>query len=150
MLNFLFSFLLLMLLIHLSHTQINSFIHCYVGVRKVTTLYDLELAICKNEGVGLFEELELGPLVRHPLVVHYFSVIPDVKKVFRITSEDIISYLHEYLKTHQGKEVKVEALLDFIAEKQSQTSREKLNVRIQSLGYVDECCFQIISIQTYP
>lgn len=115
--------------------KINSFIHCYVGVRKVTTLYDLELAICKNEGVGLFEELELGPLVRHPLVVHYFSVIPDVKEVFRITSEDIISYLHEYLKTHQGKEVKVEALLDFIAEKQSKTSREKLNVRIQSLGW---------------
>ncbi|KAL3507314.1 hypothetical protein ACH5RR_032696, partial [Cinchona calisaya] len=114
--------------------KINTFIHCYVGVRKVTTLYDLELAICKNEGVGLFDELELGPLVRHPLVIHYFSVSPDAKEVFRITSEDIISYLHEFLNTHRCKEVKVDELLDFIAEKRSNTSREKLNVRIQSLG----------------
>lgn len=97
----------------------------------------MELEICKNEGVGQFEELELGPLVRHPLVIHYFSVSSDIKEPFRITSEEIISYLHEFLNTHRGKEVKIDELLDFIAEKRSKTGREKLNVRIQSLGYVD-------------
>lgn len=35
-------------------------------VWKITTLSNLEMAICKNEGVQQFEELELGPLISHP------------------------------------------------------------------------------------
>lgn len=60
----------------------NAFIHCFVVVRRITILHDLELAICENE----------------------------------------------------GKEVKIEELLDFIAENRSLTGREKLNVRFQNLG----------------
>ncbi|CAK9136537.1 unnamed protein product [Ilex paraguariensis] len=114
--------------------KINAFIHCFVAARRITSLYDLEVAICQNEGVERFEELELGPLVRHPLVVHYFSVSSDMTEVFRITSEQIIYSLCEFRDTHTGKEIKMEELLDFIAEKRSVTGREKLGVRIQSLG----------------
>ena len=118
------------------HFQINAFIHCFVGVRRITSLYDLEVAICQNEGVGRFEELEMGPLVRHPLVVHYFSVSSDVTEVFRITTEEILSYLSELMNGHKGKEIKADDLLDFIAKKKAVEGREKLAVRIQSLGYV--------------
>ncbi|KAK9933157.1 hypothetical protein M0R45_020362 [Rubus argutus] len=52
----------------LTEGKINAFIHCFVGVRRITSLYDLEVAICKNEGIELFEELGLGPLLRNPLV----------------------------------------------------------------------------------
>ncbi|KAM7485827.1 hypothetical protein LguiA_001836 [Lonicera macranthoides] len=114
--------------------KINAFIHCFVGVRRITSLYDLEVAICQNEGVGQFEELEMGPLVRHPLVVHYFSVSSDVTEVFRITTEEIISYLSELMNDHKGKEIKADDLLDFIAKKKAVEGREKLAVRIQSLG----------------
>ncbi|KAF5941918.1 hypothetical protein HYC85_019560 [Camellia sinensis] len=106
------------------------------GVRRITSLYDLELAICNSEGVKQFEELELGPLVRHPLVVHYFSVSSDVTKVFKITSEEIISCLCEFMGTHDGEEIDVKEFLDFIAKKRSVTGWENLSVRIQSLGYV--------------
>lgn len=115
-------------------TQINIFIHCFVGVRRITTLHDLELAICENEGIENFLELDLGPLVRHPLVAHYFSVSSDIKDVFRITSEEIISCLHEFMTINPSKDVKTNELLDFIAEKRSLADREKLNVRIQNLG----------------
>ncbi|XP_057497767.1 protein NO VEIN-like [Actinidia eriantha] len=114
--------------------KINAFIHCFVAVQRITSLYDLEVAICKNEGVEQFEELELGPLVRHPLVVHYFSVSSDVTEVFKITTEEIISCLCEFMDTHKGKEIDAKEFLDFIAKKRSVTSREKLSVRIQSLG----------------
>ncbi|KAL3506423.1 hypothetical protein ACH5RR_031805 [Cinchona calisaya] len=120
---------------HLMVTEgkVNTFIHCHVGVRSITTLYDLELAVCENEGVEQFEELKLGPLVRQPLVKHYFSVGSDIKDACRITSKEIISYLYAILKTSFRKEVRIDELLDFISEKRS-TSREKLNVRIESLG----------------
>lgn len=119
-----------------SYMQINAFIHCFVAVQRITSLYDLEVAICKNEGVVQFEELELGPLVRHPLVMHYFSVSPDLTEVFKITSEEILSCLCEFTNTQKDKEIKVEEFLGFIAKKRSITGNEKLCVRIQSLGYV--------------
>ncbi|XP_035841835.1 protein NO VEIN isoform X2 [Helianthus annuus] len=114
--------------------KINAFINCFVGVRKITTLSDLETAICKNEGVQQFEELELGPLIRHPLVNHYFCVSSDSTGVFKISSQEILTFLVEFMDTHEGKEVKADELLDFIAKKLSVDSKEKLHVRIQSLG----------------
>lgn len=101
--------------------KINSFIHCFVGVRRITTLYELEKAICKDEGVGKFEELRLGPFLRHPLVLHYFSVNSEVTEVFKIKSEDIISFLSEFmdLDACSNKNITVEDFLDFISRKRS-------------------------------
>ncbi|PWA52322.1 hypothetical protein CTI12_AA456010 [Artemisia annua] len=113
--------------------KINTFINCFVEVWEIITLYDLETAICKNEGVNQYEELELGPLIRHPLVIHYFRVSSDSTGVFRISREEIINSLIEFVDTHQGVKVTVEKLLDFIAKKRSVDSKEKLHVRIQSL-----------------
>ncbi|KAI3716435.1 hypothetical protein L1987_67312 [Smallanthus sonchifolius] len=114
--------------------KINAFINCFVGVWKITTLSDLETEICKNEGVQQFEELELGPLIRHPLVNHYFCVSSDSTGVFKISSQEILTFLVEFMDTNIGKEVKADELLDFIAKKRSIDSKEKLHVRIQSLG----------------
>lgn len=116
--------------------KINSFIHCFVGVRRITTLYELEKAICKDEGVGKFEELRLGPFLRHPLVLHYFSVNSEVTEVFKIKSEDIISFLSEFmdLDACSNKNITVEDFLDFISRKRSVTKREMLGIRVQNLG----------------
>lgn len=123
--------------------KVNAFIHCFVAVRRITSLYDLDVAICKSEGIEQFEELELGPLVRHPLAMHYFSVSSDVAEVHRITSEEIISYLFEFMDT-QKRKLKVDAFLDFIAKKQSVSNREKLCVRIQNLRYVNAIFYLFI------
>ncbi|XP_071735691.1 protein NO VEIN-like [Rutidosis leptorrhynchoides] len=114
--------------------KINAFINCFVGVWKITTLFDLETAICKNEGVQLFEELELGPLIRHPLINHYFCVRSNSTGVFKISGQEILQFLVEFMDTHKGKEVKADELLDFIATKRSVETKEQLHVRIQSLG----------------
>lgn len=116
--------------------KINAFIHCFVAVRRITSLYDLEVAICESEGIAQFEELGLGPLVRQPLAVHYFSVTSDVIEVYRITTEEIISYLSEFIDTHKKKDIKVDTFLDFICEKKSVSGRQKLCVRAQNFGYV--------------
>nr|GEZ04120.1 histidine kinase-, DNA gyrase B-, and HSP90-like ATPase family protein [Tanacetum cinerariifolium] len=112
---------------------INTFINCFVEVWEIITLYDLETAICKNEGVNQYEELELGPLIQHPLVIRYFRVSSDSTGVFKISREEIVDYLIEFMDTHKGIKVGVEKLLDFIAKKRSVDSKEKLHVRIQSL-----------------
>lgn len=120
--------------------KVNAFIHCFVGVRRITSLYDLEVSICNNEGVGSFEELGLGPFLRHPLVIHYFSIRSDVTEVFKITSEEIIQFLSKFLDVSKAKAViGVEDFLEFIATKRSVERRELLGIRIQNLGYVLSC-----------
>lgn len=102
-------------------------------------MYDLELAICNNEGIEKFEELELGPLLQHPLVLHYFSVNSDTNEVFHITSEEIINLLSKFLIIGRKKndfKVEVEEFLEFIARNKSAVGKEMLGIRIQSLGYV--------------
>ncbi|XP_022722630.1 uncharacterized protein LOC111279838 isoform X2 [Durio zibethinus] len=113
--------------------RVNAFIQCFVGVRRITTLYELEMAICENEGVRTFKKLELGPLLRHPLVLRYFSLNINTMEVCKITSEDIIAHLHEYMDSHKSQEILIDEFLDFVADKQATTSKEKLGVRIRSL-----------------
>ncbi|XP_077234844.1 histidine kinase-, DNA gyrase B-, and HSP90-like ATPase family protein [Tasmannia lanceolata] len=114
--------------------KINAFIHCFVGVRKITSLYDLDVKICKNESVETFEELGLGPLLRHPLVEHYFWIPPGTMEIVKITTEEIISFLAEFMGTCTAKDIQTERFLGFLAMKRSVEVREKLGVRIQSLG----------------
>ncbi|KAH0635064.1 hypothetical protein KY289_038096 [Solanum tuberosum] len=113
--------------------KINAFIHCFVGVQSITTLCDLEVAICKNERVELFEDLELGPLVKHPLIIHYFSISLDVSEIFRITSKEIMFFLSEFMDADKSRKVKLDEFLNFITEKKSAGTRENLCVRIQNL-----------------
>ncbi|KAK2644000.1 hypothetical protein Ddye_019195 [Dipteronia dyeriana] len=113
--------------------RVNAFIHCFVAIRKITTLYDLEKAICMNESIGTFEELQLGPFLRHQLVMDYFSVNSDVTEVVKITNNDIINFLCEFMDTHKKNATEIDEFLDFIAKKRSLASKEKLGVRIQNL-----------------
>ncbi|KAK8480690.1 hypothetical protein V6N11_070955 [Hibiscus sabdariffa] len=114
--------------------RVNAFIQCFVGVRRITTLYELEMAICENEGVRTYDKLELGPLLRHPLVLQYFSLNSNCTEVYKITSEDVIAHLHEYIDSHKNQEILIDEFLDFVADKQAATSKEELGVRIRSLA----------------
>lgn len=115
--------------------QVNTFIHCFVAAHQITSLYDLEAEICKNEGIQRFDELRLGPLSCYPLVVHYFSVNSESVEVFKISTEEIIGFLHTFMSKSKTK-INVEEFLDFVAKEKSVAKKEKLGVRIQSLGYV--------------
>ena len=97
------------------------------------------LSICENEGIKSFEELELGPILKHPLVVHYFSIGPDVTEICKITTEQIVAYLN-IVPRRSKKTIMVDDLLEFIAKKRKK-NRENLCIRIQSLGYGFYVCF---------
>ncbi|KAJ1293140.1 hypothetical protein BS78_01G045100 [Paspalum vaginatum] len=113
--------------------KVNAFIHCYVAARKIVTAYDLEVEICKNEGVERFEELGLGPFLQHPLVAHYFSVPADLSMAPKLCSEEIINALLKCVDNSK-KKMTVEDFLDYLAKQKSVSGKEKLGVRIQSLG----------------
>ncbi|XP_062109173.1 protein NO VEIN [Humulus lupulus] len=114
--------------------KINAFIHCFVAVRRITSVYELEQAICKLEGINEFDELGLGPLVRHPLIEHYFSLNSDTTKVFKITAKEMMSLLFQYIVNYTSRDIQADEFLDFVAKKRSVATKEELGIRIQSLG----------------
>ncbi|RCV40380.1 hypothetical protein SETIT_9G048500v2 [Setaria italica] len=113
--------------------KVNAFIHCYVAARKIVTVYDLEVEICKNEGVLQFEELGLGPFLQHPLVGHYFAVPSDLSMMPKLSSEEIINVLQKFVDNSK-KKITVEDFLNYLSEQKSVSGKEKLGVRVQSLG----------------
>ncbi|OMO88616.1 hypothetical protein COLO4_20180 [Corchorus olitorius] len=116
--------------------RVNVFIQCFILVRRITTVYELEMAICENEGVSTFEKLEIGPLLRHPLALRSFALNPDAKEVLKITSDDIIAHLQEYMEGHETQDIFLNEFLDFVAEKQAVASRENLGIHIRNLTCV--------------
>ncbi|KAF8016183.1 hypothetical protein BT93_H1639 [Corymbia citriodora subsp. variegata] len=91
-----------------SMQQINAFIPCFVETQKITSLYDMQKAVCKNGGIEQFEELELGPFLRYPLSG----------------------------KRKSRKPFEIGDLLSFISKEKSVSGMEKLGVRIRNLGCV--------------
>ncbi|PKU87467.1 uncharacterized protein LOC110097136 [Dendrobium catenatum] len=114
--------------------KVNAFIHCFVHTRKMTSIYELGLSICKNEGVDKFDELRLGPLLQHPLVRDYFSVSPDAQEICEITTEGLVSHLFEFHYEKRNEKIKLDEFFDFLVLKCSVASRGHLGVRIRSMG----------------
>lgn len=114
--------------------QVNAMIHSYMAARKIATLFDLSQDLAREEGVKEFEDLGLGPLLCHELVVQYFSP-PAGIKVPKISAGEVIKHLAHCLG-HQSKDkLQVESFLSYVANQRSLPSPEHLCVRIQSLGY---------------
>lgn len=105
--------------------------------RGIVTLYELDVEICKNEGVDQFENLMLGPFLRHPAVTRYFFLPPDCQKPVKIITEKVITYLGEILdEPNRCHPVMLDELLTYIAKKKKVDRVEKLGVRIKDLGCV--------------
>jgi hypothetical protein len=107
-----------------------------VATRGIVTLYELEVEICKNEGVGQFENLRLGPFIRHPIITRYFSLPLDRQKPVKIVTEDVITSLGEILDKPNRSVVMLDELLTYIAKKKKVDRAEKLGIRIKDLGCV--------------
>ncbi|KAJ1690756.1 hypothetical protein LUZ63_014911 [Rhynchospora breviuscula] len=114
--------------------KVNAFIHCFVSVRRMTSLYDLKNELCKNEGVETFEELGLGNLLRHPLILQYFSIPPDTTEICQITTDNLLSSLSTFIYKYKSKEIPVEEFLDSLLKKYPVARKEYLGVRITSFG----------------
>ncbi|KAI3925956.1 hypothetical protein MKW98_028092 [Papaver atlanticum] len=122
-----------------TEARVNSYMDCFVLARRFTSVYDLEIAICKSEGIEKFEGLKLGPLLKHPVVLQYFSVPPDVKQVHKITSETIVTNFVEFVHSCDGEvspevnkitSVKKKKFLQFLASKEAVAHPARLGVRI--------------------
>lgn len=115
------------------HGRIDELIKVYCMFTPVTSLHELGIALAYAEKVSSYEELHLGPLIKHPRVRDYFKPPEDVECAPEITVHQLHGCLTKLVdKSKRGNKLLLEDYLEFVRKKQCLESAAHLCVRIQS------------------
>ena len=117
------------------HGRTNELIKVYCQFTPITTLHDLGLAIADVEKTSEYDNLCLGPLVRHPFVKDLFKPPDDLETPPEIT----VYQLYKYVKmmtarrmNSSGTRFTIEDYLEFVRKKEGVESILHLCIRIRS------------------
>lgn len=115
------------------HGRIDELIKIYCMFTPLTSLHELGIALAYAEKVSSYEDLHLGPLIKHPRAKDYFKPPEDVECAPEITVHQLHGYLTKLVdKTKRGSKHSLEDYLEFVRKKQCLESAAHLCVRIQS------------------
>eukprot|EP00727_Mastigamoeba_balamuthi_P005026 m51a1_g14521 hypothetical protein (2403) ;mRNA; f:897645-908580 len=115
-----------------------AFVEAALAVNPVATAWEIGSDLAAAEHRGAYEELCLGPLGRHPLVVKYFCLAdrPEVVDFPAVTRLDIAKELCAMVKAHPGAFVQPTDLISRMAAAHGVQDPLLLGIRINenSLG----------------
>ncbi len=117
------------------YKRLDVFIRDFCWLCPFTSLYELERTILEFEKVASFEELRMGPILKHPVLQDMFKIPNDLSHVPEITTYDILESLNAFVNKHKkGDNIwdKLEEFMDFFAKKYSVPSPQYLCVRVSS------------------
>ena len=117
------------------YKRLDVFIRDFCWQCPFTSLYELERTILEFEKVSSFEELRMGPILKHPVLQDMFKIPNDLSHVPEITTYDILETLNAFVNKHKkGDNIweKLEEFMDFFAKKYSVPSPQYLCVRVSS------------------
>ena len=120
-----------------THSRIAELIKIFCWMSPITTLHELERALVSVESISQFEDLRMGPLIKHPLVAKFFQPPSDLQEIPQITAYQIQKVLFKFLdKTRgaarSGHRHSQEEFLEFFTKAESKPSPLHLCVRITS------------------
>ncbi|XP_039509577.1 protein NO VEIN isoform X2 [Pimephales promelas] len=116
--------------------EINLYIESVEAVSSVCTLYELGQALANLKNKKRFEELNLGPLCKIPLIHRMFKIDPNTKDddVHQIATVDILRSLRMFRRKSKTPRIDLADFLKHLADHYSCESPYELGIRIQSLG----------------
>ncbi len=124
--------------------KVNAFIQAFVKVRAICTLHELKECLAMVEApLGCtdqldFSSLELGPLVKQPLIWDFFKFpsTKDDSDIPKITTLDILENLRDFLRTKNlwRAKVKLEDFMEYLIKEYKVDGPWDLGVKINSLG----------------
>ncbi|KAL3160999.1 hypothetical protein ABBQ38_009386 [Trebouxia sp. C0009 RCD-2024] len=94
-------------------TKVHSYSSAFIGTREVVTLYDLEQYLCQMLRVDSYERLQMGPLLRAPVVIQHFSPPANLLKVPKITYTNVVEAVKR-LVTPNNPQVQPHAVLQWL------------------------------------
>ena len=111
----------------------SEFIRCFCWNTSITSLYELQKAILILEKCDSFDDLQMGPILTHPLVKDYFKPPADLDSVPEITGYDLQKHLGKFIsKYKRGEKYELSDFLEYFAKQLSMQGPLYLCVRITS------------------
>ena len=119
------------------YQRISEFIRAFCWNCPACSLFDLQRSILHLEEVSSFAELQMGPILKHPLIKDFFKPSEAVKEVPEITAYDIHLTVSKFIdsnpKKRKGK-LDPEEFMEFFARSQNVASPNELCIRITSFA----------------
>ena len=103
-------------------------------VRSVSTLHELDRYLASLYSVKTYEDIKLGPLVKHRLVYDYFK-FPHNLDPPEITTLKVMKYLRQFMRKNGWmNKVDFSDFLEYLREQMSCESLYDLGIRIESIA----------------
>jgi len=139
------------------HGRTKELVQVYCQFTPITTLHDLQSAIAQVEKVDDYEDLCMGPIVKHPVVKDLFKPPDDVCKPPEITLFQLYKYVMKMTERMRNRDRKfsLEDYLEFVRAKEGLESIQHLCIRIRSFPLLlqvrrdegrDVCVFSVAVI----
>ncbi|XP_041670873.1 protein NO VEIN isoform X2 [Cheilinus undulatus] len=116
--------------------EINMFIECTETVTSICTLYELGQSLAGLKDKKHYEELNLGPLCKLPLVHRMFKIDSNTKDddIRQIQTIDILKQLRVFRRQVSKPKVDLAEFMKYLADHYNCDSPYELGIRIHSIG----------------
>ncbi|XP_047232938.1 protein NO VEIN isoform X2 [Girardinichthys multiradiatus] len=116
--------------------EINMFIEATEAVTSICTLYELGQSLAGLKDKKRYEELNLGPLCKLPLIHRMFKIDSNTKDddIHEIETVDILKQINIFRRRNSKQRLDLAEFLKHLADHYSCDSPYKLGIRIHSFG----------------
>ncbi|XP_029933405.1 protein NO VEIN isoform X2 [Myripristis murdjan] len=116
--------------------EINMFLESTEAVTAICTLYELGQSLAALKDKKHYEELNLGPLCKLPLIHRMFKIDSNTKDddIRQIETVDILKHLRIFRRKQTKPKVDLAEFMKYLADQYSCDSPYELGIRIHSIG----------------
>ncbi|XP_056285066.1 uncharacterized protein wu:fj29h11 isoform X2 [Pseudoliparis swirei] len=116
--------------------EINMFIESSAAVTSICTLYELGQSLAGLKDKKRYEELNLGPLCKLPLIHRMFKIDSNTKDddIHQIETIDILKQIRVFRRQQNKPKVDLAEFMKYLADHYNCDSPYELGVRIHSIG----------------
>ncbi|XP_034415421.1 protein NO VEIN isoform X2 [Cyclopterus lumpus] len=116
--------------------EINMFIESSAAVTSICTLYELGQSLAALKDKKRYEELNLGPLCKLPLIHRMFKIDSNTKDddIHQIETIDILKQIRVFRRQQNKPKVDLAEFMKYLADHYNCDSPYELGVRIHSIG----------------
>ena len=128
------------------HGRTIELIKVYCHFTPISTLHDLEAAIAQVEKVSDYEELCMGPIIKHPMIKDLYKPPEDLNKPPEITLFDLFKHIMKMTeRKHDRNAVRftLEDFLEFVRKKEGLESIQHLCIRVRSFPLMLQVCVRV-------
>ncbi|XP_076112450.1 uncharacterized protein LOC143080482 isoform X2 [Mytilus galloprovincialis] len=117
--------------------RVNAYVQAFFKERSICTLHELKYCLRECDPAKTdFNNLNLGPMQRLPIIYEYFKFPTDMEDIPAITTVDILEHLRNYLTRNSkwSEKVDLTQFMEYLVPQYEADNAYQLGIRISSVA----------------